>query len=60
MLLGDVPASDSFDGLSYWGEHFPGRELAPWLIYGGTGRQDRSRATVLPWQDLAPLLGKLA
>jgi predicted AAA+ superfamily ATPase len=57
---GETVASDFFDGLSYWREHFPGRGLVPWLIYGGAERQDRSRATVLPWQDLAPLLGKLA
>ena len=30
--------------------------LSPWLIHGGTARQDGEKATVLPWNDHAPLL----
>jgi len=34
--------------------------LTPWLIHGGTARLDREKTTVLPWNDIAPLLGKIA
>lgn len=57
---GETIASDFFDGLSYWSDKLPGRDLTSWLVHGGTARQDRSQATVLPWRDLAPLLTRLA
>lgn len=56
---GETVASDFFDGLSYWRENLQGRELTPWLVYGGSGRQDRSQATALPWNDLSPLIQRL-
>jgi predicted AAA+ superfamily ATPase len=52
---GETIASDFFDGLNYWRENLPGRELTSWLVYGGTTQQSRSQATVLPWSDLSPL-----
>jgi predicted AAA+ superfamily ATPase len=57
---GETIAADFFDGLNYWREKLPGRTLTPWLIHGGATRQNRSHATVLPWNDLAPLTDSLA
>jgi len=57
---GETIASDFFGGLDYWRSKLPGRELTPWLIHGGTSRQDRRQATVLPWNDLSPLTAALA
>lgn len=30
------------------------------LIQGGLARQNREKATVLPWNDLSPLIGSIA
>lgn len=57
---GETIASDSFSGLNYWRENLPDRDLTPWLVYGGTARQDRTQATVLPWNNLDPLMDYLA
>ncbi|MCP5544467.1 MAG: ATP-binding protein [Akkermansiaceae bacterium] len=57
---GETIASDFFDGLNYWRENLPGRDIITWLIYGGTNRQSRSQAAVLPWNDLSPVLSKLS
>jgi predicted AAA+ superfamily ATPase len=57
---GETIASDFFTGLDYWRAKLPRQSLTPWLIHGGTARQDREKATVLPWNDLAPLLNSLA
>ena len=37
----------------------PKQSITPWLIHGGTTRQDREKATVLPRNDLSPLLSIL-
>lgn len=29
--------------------------ITPWLTHGGTTRQDREQASVLPWNDSSPL-----
>ena len=57
---GETIVSDFFTGLDYWGTKLPRQAITPWLIYGGIGRQDREKATILPWNDLAPLLDHLA
>lgn len=56
---GETIASDSFKGLDYWRGQLSDKKLMPWLIHGGTARQDRERATVLPWNDLRPLFNAL-
>lgn len=53
---GETIASDFFSGLDYWRAKLTRQTLTPWLIHGGTARQDREKATVLPWNDLSPLL----
>jgi len=53
---GETIASDFFSGLDYWRAKLTRQTLTPWLIHGGTARQEREKATVLPWNDLAPLL----
>ena len=35
--------------LDFWRRQLTGIDLHPWLIYGGETREDRDRATVLPW-----------
>jgi len=56
---GETIASDFFKGLDFWREKLPKQPITPWLIHGGTTRQDREKATVLPWGDLTPLLRNL-
>jgi len=56
---GETIASDFFKGLDFWRKKLPKQSITPWLIHGGTNRQDREKATVLPWSDLAPLLRSL-
>jgi len=56
---GATVAADFFAGLDYWRAALPGHTLTPWLIHGGTARQNRNKATVLPWNDLSPLLKAL-
>lgn len=57
---GETIASDFFAGLDYWRGKLSRQSISPWLIHGGTTRQERAKATVLPWNDLSPLLQKLA
>lgn len=57
---GETVAPDWFDGLGYWRAQLPEDvTLAPWLLYGGSTAQARSKARVLPWTGLAPLLEQL-
>lgn len=56
---GETIASDFFNGLDYWRAKLSHQELTPWLIHGGTTRQDREKASVLPWNDFSPLLNTL-
>jgi hypothetical protein len=57
---GETIATDFFTGLDYWRARLPRQTLVPWLIHGGTARQHRDKATVLPWNDLSPLLDQIA
>ena len=57
---GETIASDFFSGLDYWRAKLTRQTLTPWLIHGGTARQDREKATILPWNGLAPLLNQFA
>jgi uncharacterized protein len=57
---GETIASDSLDGLSYWRNQLPDRTLVPWLVHGGLARQQREKATILPWNDLGPLWDNVA
>jgi hypothetical protein len=52
-------ASDFFGGLDYWRAKLTRQSLTPWLIHGGTARQARDKATVLPWTGLSPLLNQI-
>lgn len=56
---GETIAADFFTGLDYWRAKLTRQSLTPWLIHGGTTRQDRGKATVLPWNNLSPLLDRL-
>lgn len=42
-----------------WRGKLRGQELVPWLVHGGASQQERKQATVLPWNDLAPLLDRV-
>lgn len=53
---GETVASDFFSGLDYWRAKLTRQTLTPWLVHGGTARQVREKATVLPWSDISPLL----
>lgn len=57
---GETIASDSFTGLDYWRSHLSEKILVPWLVHGGTALQHREKATVLPWNNLSPLISVLA
>ena len=53
---GETIASDFFANLDYWRAKLPHQTSTPWLIHGGTSLQHREKATVLPWNDLSPLI----
>ncbi len=57
---GETIASDFFHGLDYWHIKLTHQSFTPWLIHGGASRHAREKATVLPWNDLSPLLDALA
>jgi len=56
---GETIASDFFSGLDYWRAKLTRQTITPWLIHGGTTLQHREKATVLPWNDLSPLIEKI-
>jgi hypothetical protein len=56
---GETIASDFFRGLDFWRAKLVGQSLKPWLIHGGTARQEREKATVLPWNGLGELLDRI-
>lgn len=56
---GETIASDFFRGLDYWRTKLPHQSITPWLIHGGMANQVREKATVLPWNNLSPLLDTL-
>lgn len=57
---GETIASDFFIGLDYWRTKLTRQTLIPWLVHGGTAQQQREKGTVLPWNDLSPLLSSLS
>lgn len=57
---GETIAADFFTGLDYWRARLTRQTLTPWLIHGGTALQHREKATILPWNDLNPLLNQLS
>jgi predicted AAA+ superfamily ATPase len=57
---GETVASDFFSGLNYWRGKLTGQTITPWLVHGGTAHQQREKATVLPWNDLSPLVAALS
>ncbi len=56
---GETIASDFFAGLDYWRARLDRQTLVPWLVHGGSVHQEREKATVLPWNDLSPLIDGL-
>jgi hypothetical protein len=57
---GQTVPSDAFKGLDFWRSKLkPSTGLRSWLIYGGDSIQRRENVTVLPWNDLEPLLQEL-
>ena len=56
---GETLPSDALRGLEFWQTQLPGHAVSSWLVYGGDTRQTRTRATVVPWHDLQPLLAAL-
>ena len=49
---GETIASDYFTGLSRW-VNLAGREAGrAWVVYGGSEKQSRSQAEVLPWREI--------
>jgi predicted AAA+ superfamily ATPase len=56
---GETIAADFFSGLDYWRAKLTRQTITPWLIHGGMTLQRREKATVLPWNDLSPLLSML-
>jgi uncharacterized protein len=56
---GETIASDFFAGLDYWRAKLTRQEITPWLIHGGTTHQQREKATVLPWNNLSPLVNAI-
>ena len=56
---GETLPSDAFRGLEFWQTQLTDCAISSWLVYGGEARQTRTRATVLPWQHLEPLLAAL-
>ncbi len=57
---GETIAADFFTGLDYWRAKLTRQTVAPWLVHGGTAHQQREKGTVLPWNDLSPLLSTLS
>jgi len=57
---GSTIASDFFDGLDFWRQNLSDLQIQPWLVYGGDTRQERDRATVVPWRALDSLLAAVA
>ena len=57
---GETIASDFFTGLDYWRAKLTRQTVTPWLVHGGTAHQQREKGTVLPWNDLSPLLSSIS
>jgi predicted AAA+ superfamily ATPase len=61
IKAGETVAGDFFKDLDYWRKALAGKTtILPWLVYGGSAPQARERGTVLPWNDLGPLLASVS
>jgi hypothetical protein len=49
-------APNIFHGLDFWCAKLTAQTLTPWLIHGGSARQEREKARVLPWNGLGELV----
>ena len=49
-------ASDFFRGLEDWSRVAGRITTRPWLVYGGSERQSREQAEVLPWRQIEDLV----
>lgn len=56
MKSAQTIASDFFRGLDSWVSISGEASAKPWLIYGGTERQSRAQAEVLPWTQIDELV----
>jgi uncharacterized protein len=55
---GQTVTQDFFVGIERWREIAGEAAGRPWLVYGGTARQSRSMAEVLPWREIRDLAGQ--
>jgi len=55
MKSGRTIASDFFRGLDVWTRVSGHASDTPWLVYGGSERQSRAYAEVLPWSSIREL-----
>ena len=60
MKLAQTIASDFFRGLDSWARISGDASAKPWLVYGGTQRQSRAQAEVLPWISIDELVRAVA
>jgi predicted AAA+ superfamily ATPase len=56
---GQTVTQDFFLGLERWREIAGEASGRPWLVYGGTARQSRSVAEVVPWREIGDLAGQV-
>ena len=56
MKSGQTIASDFFRGLDSWVRISGDASTKPWLVYGGSERQSRAQAEVLPWMEIDELV----
>ncbi len=56
MKSGQTIASDFFRGLDSWVRISGDASAKPWLVYGGSERQSRAQAEVLPWMEIDELV----
>lgn len=56
MKSGQTIASDFFRSLDTWSRLTGSARARSWLVYGGSERQSRPQAEVLPWRDIDQLV----
>lgn len=56
---GQTVTQDFFLGLERWREIAGEASGRSWLVYGGTARQSRSAAEVVPWREIGELAGQV-
>ncbi len=60
MKSAQMIASDFFRRLDSWVRISGDASAKPWLVYGGTERQSRAQAEVLPWFSIDELVRAVA